>query len=116
MIFDNDTEEDADGRKRREVLNAIGVDAPGAVLTIEDFEMDTAYAVFGTDYEGCLRGLFADYAALEQEARAFLSSTSKPLVARDVARQLVNRRGADDAEWVLFESLAQSIQELPAAE
>jgi len=113
VVFDNDDDDDDDGRKRCDVLKAIGIDAPEDVLEVDDFTIEASYAVFGTDFESSLRELFNNYSELEEEARQFLSSSSKPLVARYVARKLIDQREEDDAEWVFFEGMAELIRDLP---
>jgi putative ATP-dependent endonuclease of OLD family len=114
VVFDNDGTEDTDGRRCGDVLAAIAEDDPADVLEIDDIHIEEHYAVFGTDFEGCLRALFPNYEALEREAKQFLRSGSKPLIARYVARNLVENRDPDDWSWTHFDSLAESIRSVTA--
>jgi putative ATP-dependent endonuclease of OLD family len=114
VLFDNDGSEDADGRRRTDVLTAIGEDDTVDVLEGDDINVEEGYAVFGTDFEGSLRALFPGYVDLEREAQQFLRSGSKPLIARYVARKLVENRNPDDWNWTYFDSLAESIRSVAA--
>jgi putative ATP-dependent endonuclease of OLD family len=115
IIFDNDREDDTDGRKRLDALRTIGEADPDEVLSETDFRIENGYAVFGSNFEVCLRSVFTSYEGLEDEARQFLNTNSKPLIARYVARKLVANRNTDDNDWWYFEALAESIKSVTAA-
>lgn len=109
VVFDNDEAEDADARRRRDLLATLNEADPDEVLKLEDFRVHHAYAVFGSNFEECLRDLFAEYGNLERETKQFLRSGSKPLVARRVARHLVEQQDLDDPGWERFNELVQAV-------
>jgi hypothetical protein len=58
--------------------------------------------------------MFSDYERLEAEAKSFLRTTSKPLVARYVARKLAAEYDEEEEGWERFRELAESIKEVDA--
>jgi putative ATP-dependent endonuclease of OLD family len=90
VVFDNDAEEDGEGKKRTDVLSTMGVSKELIALALASNEwlVTEDYCVFGVDFETTLRSSFAGYEELEQEARAELGGESKPLMARYVAERL----------------------------
>lgn len=112
VIFDNDTTEDREGTKRQDILQTLGEVNLAGALRLADLQIRDNYAVFGSNFERCLRALFANYAELEAAARDFLKSDSKPLLARHVARELARNVEAGGAGWDRFRRLAEAIRQV----
>lgn len=113
IVFDNDASEDNDGRRRRDVLMTIGEGDPAAILRLRAVQITNSYAVFGTNFETCLRELFPHYTEEEGRAREFLHTDSKPLIARHVARELSRAVNADQG-WNRYRELADAIRQAAA--
>jgi putative ATP-dependent endonuclease of OLD family len=114
IIFDNDPDDDGPGSKRRDALSAVGIHGNDAEAFIgtDDWLIEAATAVFGTDFETSLRAAFPSYTQLETQA-AEEGVDSKPFKARYVAENLeVNA----SAGWERIRQLAARIRALlPAA-
>lgn len=106
-VFDADSRDDSDGMKRADLLASLGED-PGRWVALEDpLVASDAYAVMNPDFEGALRCLFPDsYEDFEEEARQKLG-TSKPIVAREACRRLVEDPNLGG--WSALRDLADSI-------
>ena len=91
VVFDNDSKEDADESRRRDLLEALIVPESdrGAILSSSTLLIGDRYAVCGINFEETMRRLFApDYEQLEAEATDLHGLTTKPLVARYAADNL----------------------------
>ncbi len=115
ISFDNDREDDDSGKKREDVLYAIGFrEEAERVLQTEELEVEGAFAVFGKDFESCMQRYFGDeYMRLMKEAQevhGLTARTSKPLVARYVAERLEYSEEAEG--WRRLKELADRIQAL----
>jgi putative ATP-dependent endonuclease of the OLD family len=114
VCFDNDASKDGNGNKRKDALKAIGIpeDKLGELLSIDDWNINDTFCVFGVDYEVTMRSSFSDYSTLESEEKERLGS-SKPIIAREVAKRLVsNKKKEEDTGWKWFESLAKVINDI----
>jgi putative ATP-dependent endonuclease of OLD family len=111
-LFDRDSRDDPHGTRRDELLRTLGVTQGDYLKELSEgqplFVCD-AYAVFTTDFESAMRGMFAEYASLEDQARQVLG-TPKPLVAREACRLL--RDDMTSAGWTDIEALGSAIQKL----
>lgn len=110
VIFDNDDRDDGNGNRRRDALRALGIDDADAehYIAIQEWTTITpTFSVFGQDFEAALRELFDGYEELEDEAQGAIGSSSKPLIARYVARRLDYEQ--DHQGWSKFEELAELI-------
>lgn len=114
-IFDNDAgdDEDADGRRRMDLLKALGLQESEAaeVLSTHEWLVRDSYSVFGRDFETTMRTAFgADYEALEREAsdNGLNGKQSKPLLARYVAERIALR--PDTQAFEKFTLLGESIR------
>jgi len=93
-IFDNDAKDDADQKKRSDLLTALGIDAKtqAKLLSSTEWIIQSNVAIFGKNFEECLRSVFGDkYQALEKEAQdrfGLFPERSKPLIARNVAERI----------------------------
>jgi len=116
LTFDNDTKEDDDGKKRKDVLATIGItDEPkvGDIINTGNWYIDDICCVFGRDFEQTMRDSFPVYKQLEEDAKQAIGD-SKPLVARHVAEKLeLNKK---DKGWVKFEDLKQNLENLGATD
>jgi|SRR5690554_956462 len=114
VCFDNDATNDDNGNKRKDALKAIGIpeEELGNLLSIDNWNINDNFCVFGIDYEVTMRHSFSDYTTFETEERERLS-TSKPILAREVAKRIVGiDRKAEDIGWQWFEKLAETINAL----
>lgn len=113
IIFDNDARDDAAGTKRKDALSSVGIsnDVSEEILGSPDMIVSNLFTVFGDDFEGCMRRLFADYAQLEVQARE-QGGIGKPFIARYVAENLAY--DADQAGWPIMRNLAARIRALVA--
>lgn len=109
-IFDNDPEDDREGRKREDALRTVGLDAQASqvIIAAEDWRIQNSFSVFGTNFEANLRMNFTEYETLEREAQGY-GADSKPFIARWVAENLPL-----DAEpgWDRFRELAAALGRL----
>lgn len=93
VLFDNDTSDDEDGGKRRDVLSALGVsrDAQEQLIRSDEWVIDKRFGIFGSSLEEALRsGLGEQHDELSRDARQYgLGPTAgKPLVARFIAERI----------------------------
>ena len=111
VCFDNDSKDDSKSLKRTEALKAIGID-DGEIeklLTIEDWNINDKFCVFGIDFETTMKKSFKKYSEFEELERERLGS-SKPIVARGVSLLLVEDEiHEDDNGWKNFEILKGKI-------
>jgi putative ATP-dependent endonuclease of the OLD family len=114
VIFDNDAKDDKDGRRRADVLTALGYpqDKQGAVLQSQEGGVAKRFAVLGINFEEAMRRRFGSaYVELEQEALDVFElspNQSKPLVARYVARHIELKPESSGVK--LFHTLINKIQ------
>lgn len=111
LIFDNDSREDNDGKKRRDALLTIGIPEAdiASILAIGDtYQVKDKFCVFGTDFEKEMRKLFPSYKQLEDKAKQ-LYGDAKPIVARYVAQNL---REDEQEGWQMYRKLAEAIKGL----
>jgi putative ATP-dependent endonuclease of OLD family len=110
ITFDNDTDDDRDGRKRRDALRAMRVDQSIIDTVDEDCWMvEERYTMFGKDFESTMRHYFKDYSALEREA-SNKGVTSKPFIARYAAEHLAT--DTDDRGWMKVDEIAAKLRNL----
>jgi len=109
VIFDNDKDDDEDGKKRRDILNTIGVANHNDFLKVTDIQIQNQFAIFGNDYETCMRNLFDHYSEYESQARDLIDSGAKPFTARFVARKLADN-GVIGNGWDRMKELAMKIK------
>ena len=94
VIFDNDSGEDNNKARRRDLLNTLSIpsDDHERIMETKEWIVNQHFMVFGGDYEKIMRQYFEEYYVdLEQEALnqfGFTSGQSKHLVARYVAERL----------------------------
>lgn len=119
VIFDNDKEDDGDGKKREDILKTLGEQDFQKILNTSDILIKDHYTVFGKDFETSLRSIFPDYSELEKEAKEIIKNEAKPFVARYVATKLSeekeNESGDNKSEmgWDKFEEIKGKILSLP---
>lgn len=114
VVFDNDSKQDADASRRRDLFLALAIsETEGSkLLTSVDWEIGDQVAVFGLNYEEVMRATFSpDYEQLEGEASSNLGLNSKPLVARYVAERLP----AGHSGWSRVQELEGRISSLTQA-
>jgi len=115
VAFDNDKSDDPKARKRSDILTTIGYDCCAQnVLETTEFLVETRFAVFGGNFESCMRQHFGvQYEQLEQKAKDTFqieAHSGKPLIARFVASQLGYDASSDG--WKRFEMLAKQLRAL----
>jgi putative ATP-dependent endonuclease of OLD family len=104
VCFDNDKKNDTKGTHRADSLKAIGiVDSElEAILDIEDWIISNSYCVFGVDFETTMKSVFKDYEEVEELQKNLLGTTSKHIVAREVAKNL----NMDDGQgWTSIDNI-----------
>ena len=108
VVFDNDARDDSQGDKRKDALRAVGVDANAEkYIGTHEWIVEAEFAVFGSNYEQVLRRNFADYSALEEQAKRE-GIDSKPFIARWVAERLEPKSGCPG--WEKVQELAEKLQ------
>jgi putative ATP-dependent endonuclease of the OLD family len=112
VIFDNDGDtDDKKKTKRRDALASVGVFEAcdqDAYLSYSDLVVGPDFAVFGSNFEQVLRGLFADYVQLEEQGRKS-GVDSKPFLAKYVAEN-VSENAVDG--WNEIKGLADALRDL----
>jgi len=111
ICFDNDTKDDNEGKKREDVLKAIGIpdEEINNLISVEDWNIGGRFCIFGKDFETTLRSSFPRYENLEREVKNVLGD-SKPIVAREVAVKL--KRDETCVGWQKFIDLKDKILNL----
>jgi len=111
VIFDNDPEHDNSGAKRRDILQTMGESDIVVVISKEELYIKDHYAVFGRDFEACLRNLFScyNYKSLEEEAGDFIPPGAKPFTARYVAKKICATCDPEEKPWDEFRELVKMI-------
>jgi len=111
VIFDNDPKHDPHGEKRRDILQTIGKSDVDVVILKDTLYVKDLYAVFGSDFEACLRSLFScyNYEDVEHEAEDFIQSGAKPFKARYVANKICTTCDSEEQIWDKFRELTQMI-------
>ncbi len=113
IIFDNDPDDDRDSVKRKDILNTIGVsDNMDDLLVITEIHIAEKFAIFGSDFETCMRSLFTKYSEYETQAQELIGSGAKPFTARFVARKLSEENGNDGNGWEKIKELTTKIKNL----
>jgi putative ATP-dependent endonuclease of OLD family len=109
LIFDNDQDDDASGGKRRDALRSVAVPEADvdALVSEDEWRVETAYTIFGRDFETSLRSAFSPFAELERQARDS-GVDSKPFVARWVAQRLDPESG--DIGWGKIDAMIEAIR------
>jgi putative ATP-dependent endonuclease of the OLD family len=113
VIFDNDSEEDADGYRRDDLFTALELeeDVAQRLLNATGFDIEPSIAVVGTNFEQTLRRLFGDeYEAKEREAVTNYRlgrDASKPLVGRFIAEGIDPEQNSP--AWDQMQRLAQAV-------
>jgi putative ATP-dependent endonuclease of OLD family len=113
ICFDNDIKDDKDGIKRKDALKSIGIHDKEIkkLINSEDWNIGEKFCVFGKDFEETLRNTFSDYKKIEEEVKNELGD-SKPLVAREVAREICQKYNLEDGSWDNFKKLKKNIEDL----
>lgn len=90
VCFDNDSDSDEDGIKRKDALNTIGIPESelSMFLNSNDWSINEKFCVFGKDFETTIRKSFEDYLEKEVSLKKELGSSSKHLIARETAIQI----------------------------
>jgi len=111
IIFDNDSEDDSKGTKRRDALRAVGIIEEEAedLITADDWIVAPHYTIFGRDFETTMRRYFTEYASLEEEAKQF-GVNSKQFIARWVAQRL--NQDSEDEGWFKVEAMVEHLRDL----
>jgi putative ATP-dependent endonuclease of OLD family len=98
VCFDNDirSHDDSDGNKRKDALKAIGIPEEdfGFILGANSWNISDKYCVFGADFETTMRDSFIDYETLETAQKSELGSSSKHIIAREVAKRVDLKEGS----------------------
>ncbi len=108
VIFDNDSEDDRAGAKRKDILNTLNVEDINSVISSEYWLINENFCVFGKDFEETMRKNFSNYQEKEQEAKDAFGD-SKPIIARYIASQLVVDNSSG---WSRYEKLRDVIRSL----
>ena len=111
IIFDNDSNNDEEYIKRKDALTTLGLnnETIKATVVLNSLEVFNLFAVFGLDYESCMRNSFKNYRVFETTARDELGD-SKPLVARWIADKI--ERDDNQIGWRKILELASALQNL----
>lgn len=111
VIFDNDSKDDKEGKKREDILRTLGEEKNiKKILDTTEILIENQYTVFGKDFETSLRSVFSGYEKFEEEAKR--ETDGKPFVARYVANKLFENK-KDDKEWDKFEEVREKVLSLP---
>lgn len=116
VIFDNDSGDDSDGVKRKDILNTIGANSVDSLLATTDIHIDDKFAIFGSDFETCMRNLFTKYSEHETQAKELIDSGAKPFTAQFVARKLAKENDKKGNGWEKMKELATKIKDLSITE
>jgi len=116
ICFDNDGKDDRDGIKRKDALKSIGIkdDEIEKLISSEDWNIGEKFCVFGKDFEETLRNTFSKYKEIEEKVKEELGD-SKPLVAREVAKKIINKIEDKDAVLENFRQLKEKISNLKSS-
>jgi putative ATP-dependent endonuclease of OLD family len=112
VVFDNDgSGDDADGTKRRDALQAVGIEADGRdeLIHEEDWRVESEVSVFGDNFETAMRRFFNDYEELEEEAQE-AGVSGKAFIARWVAKQI--EYDPEERGWQCFEQMEEALRSL----
>lgn len=111
IVFDNDgSQDDEDGTRRRDALQAVGIDADDRddFIDEDEWRVEENVSVFGENFEHAMRDFFDDYEDLEADAET-AGVSGKPFIARWVAERLNEDPG--QAGWTCYNEMAQAIEE-----
>jgi putative ATP-dependent endonuclease of OLD family len=114
VCFDNDKGDDDKGEKRRDFLNAVGIqeNEQENILKTDKWIVNKQFCVFGINFENALKNCFAKYKEIEETVKAEFGN-SKPIVAREVAKKLSNEYfNKDDKGWENIKRLIEYLREL----
>ena len=114
VIFDNDTEDDADETRRNDILDTLSVTEENVrkkLLEAQTLIVGSKLAVFGSNFEASLRSLFGEkYVELEKEAcdiYGLSTNRAKPLVARYIADNMPYQETSPG--WQALNELKQKV-------
>ena len=113
VIFDNDSENDENALKRKDILKTLG-DSENqfdSLLNSAEIRVTDRYAIFGKDFETSLRSLFLQYSQFEKEANEMFDSSAKPFITRYVAEKLSNSE-CNEPGWERLVELKDKIMDL----
>lgn len=114
VCFDNDSDDDNQGNKRKDFLKTIGLkdNDLSNILQKEDWLVTEKYCVFGKDFENTFKNSFSEYTNIEERIKNELGD-SKPLVAKEVAKLICNENyNEKDNGWKKLKELADNIRKL----
>ncbi len=82
--------DDSSGNHRKDALKAIGIPEGEleGILNMADWNISDKFCVFGADFEKTMRNSFCDYCTIEDQKKIELGSSSKHLIAREVAKNI----------------------------
>jgi putative ATP-dependent endonuclease of OLD family len=111
VCFDNDSKNDGNGSKRKDALKTIGIpeDKIGELLTIQNWNINDEFCVFGNDFEDTMQESFPAYSEIEEQAKEELGS-SKHIVARAIAEKL--EYNEDHIGWQNISELNKKVRAL----
>lgn len=111
ICFDNDSQNDDRGVKRKDALKAIGIpeDQLNTLLSSRDWNLGERFCVFGIDFETTMRNTLPEYDEIESFVRADLGD-SKPIVAKEVAARIPLDTKAEG--WINLNGLKERILNL----
>lgn len=81
-LFDGD--EDKGKKKNQPFIDVFNISSLD--LSENGFNIGDEWACFGADFEKYMRSNFSDYDKIERELKDFLDTTSKPIIAKNIAR------------------------------
>ncbi|MBB5437936.1 putative ATP-dependent endonuclease of OLD family [Pedobacter sp. AK017] len=108
VCFDNDDKHDKQGNQRTDSLKAIGIadEELANIIGTKDWAISDGYCVFGVDFETTMKASFKDYDEVEQLQKATLGTTSKHIIAREVAKVLKMEKSEG---WKSFDELRSKL-------
>jgi putative ATP-dependent endonuclease of OLD family len=113
VCFDNDSNDDSKGLKRKDALKAIGIKEKDIerLLTEKDWNLNDSFCVFGGNFEKTMRNSFEKYQEFEEQQINILGN-SKPIIARAVSMILSKEEQSNDTGWNNFRILCDMITAL----
>jgi putative ATP-dependent endonuclease of the OLD family len=110
ICFDNDAGDDSAGTKRKDALKATGIPEAdlAQLLTLEDWNINERFCVFGRNFERTMRNSFSSYTQIEAEENLRLGD-SKPILAKNVAKKICAAIRTDDVAWEKYDLLKNRI-------
>lgn len=114
IIFDNDQKDDSNSQKRKDILVSIGItteDDVDKIISTSDCLVDDKFCVFGKDFETTLRNKIKSYQDIENQIKQEFRD-SKPLVAREVAKNLNLEEQQNEEGLNMFNQIKDAILKL----